>query len=71
MAVVVLEALALQGGAAGRGTEEEAPAAGVAEGARNGLHSVFVGLMFLLAIFLAAFAGIVPASATAPALPAA
>src|SRR5262245_33657912 len=27
-------------------------AAGVAEGARTGLHSVFVGLMFLLAIFL-------------------
>ena len=28
-------------------------AAGVAEGARTGLHSVFVGLMFLAAIFLA------------------
>jgi AGZA family xanthine/uracil permease-like MFS transporter len=43
-------------------------AAGVAEGARTGLHSVFVGLMFLLAIFLAPVAGIVPAAATAPAL---
>src|SRR5439155_8375281 len=38
-------------------------AAGVAEGARTGLHSVFVGLFFLLAIFAAPFAGIVPAAA--------
>jgi AGZA family xanthine/uracil permease-like MFS transporter len=43
-------------------------AAGVAEGARTGLHSVFVGLMFAAAIFLAPVAGIVPAAATAPAL---
>lgn len=43
-------------------------AAGVAEGARTGLHSVFVGLFFLAAIFLAPVAGVVPAAATAPAL---
>lgn len=43
-------------------------AAGVAEGARTGLHTVFVGLFFLLAVFLAPFAAIVPGSATAPAL---
>ncbi len=43
-------------------------AAGVAEGARTGLHSVFVGLMFLAAVLLAPLAGIVPAAATAPAL---
>jgi AGZA family xanthine/uracil permease-like MFS transporter len=43
-------------------------AAGVAEGARTGLHSVFVGVFFLLAIFAAPLAGIVPAAATAPAL---
>jgi AGZA family xanthine/uracil permease-like MFS transporter len=43
-------------------------AAGVAEGARTGLHSVFVGLLFLLAIFLAPLAEVVPASATAAAL---
>jgi AGZA family xanthine/uracil permease-like MFS transporter len=43
-------------------------AAGVAEGARTGLHTVFVGLMFFLAIFAAPLAGIVPAAATAPAL---
>jgi AGZA family xanthine/uracil permease-like MFS transporter len=43
-------------------------AAGVAEGARTGLHSVFVGIFFLLAIFLAPLAGVIPAAATAPAL---
>lgn len=43
-------------------------AAGVAEGARTGLHSVFVGLFFLLAIAVAPLAGMVPAAATAPAL---
>ena len=43
-------------------------AAGVAEGARTGLHSVFVGLLFLIAIAAAPLAGLVPAAATAPAL---
>ncbi len=43
-------------------------AAGVAEGARTGLHTVFVGLMFAAAILIAPVAGIVPAAATAPAL---
>src|SRR5207237_5547826 len=32
-------------------------AAGVAEGARTGLHTIFVGLFFLLAIFAAPLAG--------------
>jgi AGZA family xanthine/uracil permease-like MFS transporter len=43
-------------------------AAGIAEGARTGLHTVFVGLLFLAAILLAPVAGMVPAAATAPAL---
>jgi AGZA family xanthine/uracil permease-like MFS transporter len=43
-------------------------AAGVAEGARTGLHSVFVGILFLLSIFAAPIVGIVPPAATAPAL---
>lgn len=43
-------------------------AAGVAEGARTGLHTVVVGLLFLAATFAAPVAGIVPAAATAPAL---
>jgi AGZA family xanthine/uracil permease-like MFS transporter len=43
-------------------------AAGIAEGARTGLHSVFVGVLFLLAVFLAPLAAVVPQAATAPAL---
>jgi AGZA family xanthine/uracil permease-like MFS transporter len=43
-------------------------AAGVAEGARTGLHSVAVGALFALATFAAPAAAVVPASATAPAL---
>jgi AGZA family xanthine/uracil permease-like MFS transporter len=43
-------------------------AAGVAEGARTGLHGVFVAALFALAAFCAPLAGIVPAAATAPAL---
>ncbi len=43
-------------------------AAGVAEGARTGLHTVAVGVLFLLAILAAPVAGIVPAAATAPAM---
>ncbi len=43
-------------------------AAGIAEGARTGLHTVLVGLFFLLAIVLAPLAALVPQAATAPAL---
>lgn len=43
-------------------------ASGVAEGARTGLHTVFVGVLFLLSIFLAPLAATVPYAATAPAL---
>ncbi len=43
-------------------------AAGVAEGARTGLHTVFVGLFFALAIFAAPLLAVVPSCATAPAL---
>lgn len=43
-------------------------ASGVAEGARTGLHSVVVGLLFLASILLAPLAASVPAVATAPAL---
>jgi AGZA family xanthine/uracil permease-like MFS transporter len=43
-------------------------AAGVAEGARTGTHSVVVGGLFLLAIFIAPVFAVVPAAATAPAL---
>ncbi|MFL5576602.1 MAG: NCS2 family permease [Gemmatimonadaceae bacterium] len=43
-------------------------AAGVAEGARTGLHSVAVGLLFAVAMFVAPLAAAVPTVATAPAL---
>lgn len=43
-------------------------AAGVSEGARTGLASIVTGVLFLLALALAPFAGIVPPEATAPAL---
>ena len=43
-------------------------AAGVAEGARTGLHSIFVALLLALAVFLTPLIAIVPAAATAPAL---
>ena len=43
-------------------------AAGVAEGARTGLASIVVGVLFLLAMFFAPLASVIPAQATAPAL---
>jgi adenine/guanine/hypoxanthine permease len=43
-------------------------AAGVSEGGRTGLVAVVVGLLFLLAMFFAPLAGVIPAQATAPAL---
>ena len=43
-------------------------AAGIAEGARTGLHSVVVGLLFGLAIFFTPVLTVVPQAATAPAL---
>ena len=41
---------------------------GIAEGARTGLSSLVVGVLFLLSCFFAPIAGIVPSAATAPAL---
>ena len=43
-------------------------AAGVSEGGRTGLVAVVVGLLFLLAMFFAPIAAVIPAQATAPAL---
>lgn len=43
-------------------------AAGVADGARTGLHSVVVGVLFLLAMFAAPLIGMLPPAATASAL---
>ncbi|MDD3867866.1 MAG: NCS2 family permease, partial [Eubacteriales bacterium] len=41
---------------------------GISEGGRTGLTSVVTGILFVLAVFLAPLAGIVPGAATAPAL---
>ena len=43
-------------------------AAGIKAGGRTGLTAVVVGILFLLALFIAPLAGSVPAYATAPAL---
>jgi AGZA family xanthine/uracil permease-like MFS transporter len=43
-------------------------AAGVAEGARTGLASIVVGVLFLLAMFFSPVAAVIPAQATAPVL---
>lgn len=69
--VLLVDSLAAAvGGAAGvsSNTTYIESAAGVAEGARTGFASVVTGVLFLLAIFLAPLAGIIPAVATAPAL---
>jgi AGZA family xanthine/uracil permease-like MFS transporter len=69
--ILAIDAIAaIIGGASGASsaTSYVESAAGVAEGARTGLHSVFVGLLFLASMALAPIAAAVPAVATAPAL---
>jgi AGZA family xanthine/uracil permease-like MFS transporter len=69
--VLVVDGLAAAaGGAAGASsaTTYIESAAGVSAGARTGLASVVTGLCFLLALFFAPVAGVVPAQATAAAL---
>jgi AGZA family xanthine/uracil permease-like MFS transporter len=69
--VLLVDSLgAMAGGAAGASsaTTYIESAAGVAAGARTGLASVVTGAGFLLALFFAPLAGVVPAQATAPAL---
>ena len=69
--VLLVDSLAaVAGGAAGASsaTTFVESAAGVAAGARTGLASLVTGSCFLLALFLAPLAAIVPAQATAPAL---
>jgi AGZA family xanthine/uracil permease-like MFS transporter len=68
--LIVDSAAAAIGGLAGvsSNTTYIESAAGVAEGAKTGFASVVTGVLFLLVIFLAPLAGIIPAQATAPAL---
>ena len=67
--VLAIDAVAavIGGASASSATSYVESAAGVAEGARTGLHSVFVGLLFLASMVLAPIAAAVPAVATAPA----
>lgn len=69
--VLLIDSLAAVAGGVG-GTSSNTTyiesAAGVADGGRTGFASIVTGVLFLLAIFLAPIAGIVPAVATAPAL---
>ncbi|MEP6915122.1 MAG: NCS2 family permease [Acidobacteriota bacterium] len=69
--VLLIDSLAaVAGGAAGvsSNTSYSESAAGVAAGGRTGLTSIVTGVLFLLAVFLAPIAGIIPAQATAPTL---
>jgi len=68
--LIVDSVAAMVGGLAGSSsaTTYIESAAGVEEGARSGLASVLVGILFLLCTFLAPLSGIVPQEATAPAL---
>jgi len=69
--VLLVDGLAaMAGGLAGASsaTTYIESAAGIAAGARTGLASVVTGGCFLLALFLAPLAGVVPPQATAPAL---
>ena len=68
--LVVDSLAAVAGGAASAssGTTYIESGAGVAAGGRTGWVAVVVGVLFLACMFLSPIAGIVPASATAPAL---
>ena len=69
--VLLVDSLAAAGGGAAGASSVTTyieSAAGISAGARTGLASVVTGLCFLLALFFAPLAGVVPAQATAPAL---
>lgn len=68
--LIVDSAAAAVGGAvsASSNTTYIESAAGIADGGRTGLTAVVVGGLFILSIFFAPLAGIIPAEATAPAL---
>ena len=43
-------------------------AAGVAAGGRSGVAAIVTGILFIVALFIAPFLGVLPSAATAPAL---
>src|SRR5690606_3554172 len=69
--ILVVDSLAAVAGGAGSVSSNTAyieSTSGVAEGARTGLSSIVVGILFLLATFLAPLVEIVPFEAATPAL---
>lgn len=68
--LIVESAGAIAGGAASASSNTifVESTAGAAQGAKTGLANVVTGVLFLLAMFFAPLAGIIPAAATGPAL---
>ena len=68
--LIVESAGAIAGGAASASSNTifVESTAGAAQGARTGLANIVTGVLFLLAMFFAPLAGIIPAAATGPAL---
>jgi AGZA family xanthine/uracil permease-like MFS transporter len=69
--VLLVDSLAAAAGGAASASSNTTfieSAAGVSEGGRTGLTAVVVGLLFLLSLFLAPIAGVIPPEATAPVL---
>ncbi|GAA1977744.1 NCS2 family permease [Nocardioides panacihumi] len=68
--LIVESAGAIAGGAASASSNTifVESTAGAAQGARTGFANVVTGLLFLLAMFFAPLAGVIPAAATGPAL---
>jgi AGZA family xanthine/uracil permease-like MFS transporter len=69
--VLLVDSLAAVAGGAASASSNTSyieSAAGVGDGARTGLASVFTGLLFLLALFVTPLVSIVPFEAAAPAL---
>ena len=69
--VLLVDSLAAAAGGAASASSNTTyieSAAGISEGGRTGLTSVVVGVLFLLSLFLAPIAGVIPPEATAPVL---
>jgi AGZA family xanthine/uracil permease-like MFS transporter len=69
--VLLVDSLAAAAGGAASSSSNTTfieSASGVAEGGRTGLTSVVVGVLFLLSLFIAPLAGVIPPQATAPVL---
>ena len=69
--VLLVDSLAAAAGGAASASSNTTyieSAAGISEGGRTGLTAVVVGVLFLLALFLSPWAGVIPPEATGPVL---